>query len=189
MCRTVQKIRGSWNLWKHDEAYFQWATNYLMVTDRRNMASYMSWPLLSLVRSLPVSHIRGTLILTPSLQSEKASFSLLPTTATVSAFSNEERKNKEGDRACCNHSSFTGGNQYFLAGPLRLFLASAYCSRAASQLSPERWLFGERHQDLMIPWKPRLKWQKMHLKSSNPQCTMICGMWAPNPTGLNEDNH
>lgn len=172
MRRTVQKIRGSWNLWKHDMAYFQRATNYLVVTDRRNMASYMSWPLPSLVRSLPVSHIRGTLIialhspLSTSLQSEKASFinllsacgtSLLPTTATVSAFPNEERKNKEGDRECCNHSSFTGGNQYFLAGPLRLFLVSAYCSRAAPQLSPERWLFGER-QDTMITIKPRLKW-------------------------------
>lgn len=59
------------------------------------------------------------------------STSLLPTTAALSVFPNEERRNKDRDRPCCNHGSFTGGKQYFLAGPLRLFLASAYCSRAA----------------------------------------------------------
>lgn len=54
------------------------------------------------------------------------SIPLMP--ATLPVFRKGERKNK--DRACRKHSPFTGEKQRFLAGPLGLFLAAGYRSRA-----------------------------------------------------------
>lgn len=47
----------------------------------------------------------------------------LSPSSCLSLFPNERSENKEADRACCYQGFLTGGKQYFLAGPLKLFLA------------------------------------------------------------------
>lgn len=202
MCRTVQQIRGFWNLWKHDYAYSQWAESTLgkpIVKTKLNTCHHL-WSLWSLswygyIYSPPIWRIRETLLLTLHitlciivterestmykcwlmLPCGDISSSLPPTTATISVFPNEEREEQRKRQSILQPRFFHWRETVFLGWTTEAIFSICLLQQGCATALTWEMAFWETltPKDSWQPWLRQHSWQKKALTII--KLTVICG--------------